>query len=112
MLDVPVDHRDLVLRLLRHRLPHCAAIAFGSRVGGWSDRRGAKPFSDLDIALWALSPGDDRALANLRADLEESTLPWRVDLSDAADLPAALRDRVLREGVWLCGRLVPKPQAA
>lgn len=111
MLELPMAYRDLVCGLLRRRLPHCMAIAFGSRVSGWS-ARGAKPYSDLDIALWALSPGDDRALANLRADLEESALPWRVDLSNADDLPAALRDRVLRQGERLHGPLVAQPQAA
>jgi len=49
-------------------------------------------------------PTDDIALANLRADLEESTLPWRVDISDANDLPPSLRERIERHGVCLYGQ--------
>ena len=104
MLDVSVDHRTLVCGLIRQRLPHCTAIAFGSRVAAWPGRAGAKRYSDLDIALWGLEPTDDLALAHLRADLEDSALPWRVDLTDARDLPDSLRDLVLRQGVRLQAR--------
>ena len=101
MLDVSANHRALVLGLIRQRLPHCSAIAFGSRVAGWPARGTAKRYSDLDIALWGLSSTDDLALAHLRADLEESALPWRVDLSRQQDLPDALRDQVLLLGAQL-----------
>lgn len=101
MLDLAATQQALVLALLRQRLPHVTALAFGSRVMGWPYGRGAKPYSDLDIALWELHAGDDTALAHLRADLEESKLPWRVDLSDAKDLPAPLRELIEQQGVLL-----------
>ena len=68
--------------------------------------RGAKPYSDLDITLFGLRPEDGPALAHLRADLEECSLPWRVDISDADDLPSALRDLVTHSGVLLQGQPV------
>lgn len=101
MLDVSANHRALVLGLIRQRLPHCTAMAFGSRVAGWPSQGAAKRYSDLDIALWGLSPTDDVALAHLRADLEESALPWRVDLSRQQDLRDALRDQMLLLGAQL-----------
>ena len=106
MLEAPPSHVALVTRLLTNRLPHATAMAFGSRVSGWPFGRGAKPYSDLDVALWGLSGNDDLALAHLRADLEESNLPWRVDLTDATDLPAPLRDLVISAGYLLCGQPV------
>ena len=112
MLDVAKAHGALVLGLVRRRLPHCTAIAFGSRVGGWPYRGAAKPFSDLDIALWGLCPSDDQALAHLRADLEEGPLPWRVDLSNAQDLPDALRALLRRHGVPLQGNIEHPSQTA
>ena len=112
MLDVAEAHGALVLCLLRQRLPHCTAIAFGSRVSGWPGRVATKPHSDLDIALWDLCPADDLALAHLRADLEESRLPWRVDLSNAHDLPEALRSLVRRHGVLIQGKIADQAQAA
>ena len=112
MLDVPTAHLTLVLGLIRQRLPHCTATAFGSRVSEWPAGGALKKYSDLDIALWGLQPADDLALAHLRADFEDSALPWRGDLSDAQDLPAALRDLVLRHGVPLMGQVDHQPLAA
>ncbi len=108
MLNAPAPHVALVARLLANRLPHATAMAFGSRVPGWPFGRGAKPHSDLDMALWGLRAGDDLALAHLRADLEESNLPWRVDLTEASDLPAPLRELVISAGHLLCGQPVQR----
>ncbi len=104
MLELAAPQQQQIARMLTQRLPHVNAIAFGSRVTGWQPDRNPKPYSDLDIALWGLRPADDIALANLRADLEESTLPWRVDISDANDLPPSLRERIERHGVCLYGQ--------
>ena len=108
MLDIAAAQQEEVQRLLRRRLPNAAAIVFGSRVAGWPFGRGPKPYSDLDIALFGITQRDDQALAHLRADLEESPLPWRVDISDAIDLPPPLRKLVERHGVLLQGHPVPR----
>ena len=107
MLDVSALQQDQVQRLLGLRLPHVTAMAFGSRVAGWPFGRGSKTYSDLDIALWGLRETDDKALAHLRADLEDSALPWRVDLSDAKDLPTPLRELVEQHGFLLLDSPVP-----
>ncbi len=112
MLDLTELQQHQVQRLLGLRLPHVSAMAFGSRVAGWPFGRGAKTYSDLDIALWRLRATDDIALAHLRADLEESALPWRVDLSDANDLPTPLRELVEQHGVMLQGAPVYHPAPA
>jgi len=106
MLDLTAEQLALVQRLLHQRLPHAKAMAFGSRVRNWPFGRGPKPYSDLDIALFGLTPADTLALAHLRADLDDSALPWRVDISDANDLPSALRTLVLEHGVLLQGNPV------
>ena len=105
MLDIAPPQQRLVQSLLRQRLPHVAAVAFGSRVDGWPFGSKAKPYSDLDLALFGLEPDDAPALAHLRADLEDSALPWRVDLTDARDLPDALRALVHQRGLVLQGTL-------
>lgn len=101
MLDITPAQQRQVQQWLHLRLPHTTALAFGSRVMGWPFGRGPKPYSDLDIALLGLVPADAPALAHLRADLEDSPLPWRVDISDANDLPPTLRELVLQRGVPL-----------
>lgn len=104
LLDIAQPQLDLVLGLLANRLPEAAVIAFGSRVHQWPFGRGSKPYSDLDLAIWPTSRGQpdvEMALAELRADFEDSALPWRVDVSLAQDLPVSLRHLVLEHGVSL-----------
>lgn len=104
-LDIAPSQLGLVLALLATRLPGADVFAFGSRVRRWPFGRGSKPYSDLDLAVWPAdlgtdgNPSVDLALAELRADLEDSALPWRVDVSLARDLPVALRDLVRQQGV-------------
>ena len=112
MLDITAQQQAEIVRLLRLRLPHANAVAFGSRVTGWPFRHGCKTYSDLDVALWDLRETDDQALAHLRADLEDSALPWRVDLSDAMDLPSTLRGLIAQHGALLQGKAVPRPALA
>lgn len=103
-LDIAQPQLDLVMGLVTGRLPGAVILAFGSRVRNWPFGRGSKPYSDLDLAVWPASPGNpgiDLALAELRADLEDSALPWRVDVSLAQDLPVSLRQMVLQHGVGL-----------
>lgn len=76
-------------------------LGFGSRVSGWPFGHGPKPYSDLDLAVWSAHPQLDLALAKLRADFEDSNLPWRVDVSLACDLPAPLRTMVEVHGATL-----------
>jgi hypothetical protein len=103
MLDISTSQVEQVQRLLHLRLPHATALAFGSRVLDWPFGRGPKPYSDLDIALFGVVQTDAQALAHLRADLEDSPLPWRVDITDANDLPPTLRALVEQRGVALQG---------
>lgn len=87
MLDMTVAQQEGPRCVLHQRLPSAVAIAFGSRAADWPLVHRAKHYSDLDVALFGLVPADAQALAQLRADLKEGTLPWRVDISDAIDLP-------------------------
>lgn len=103
MLDITATQQALVQQALKLRLPGTTALAFGSRVTGWPFGRGPKPHSDLDIVLFGLGQNNALDVAHLRADLEESPLPWRVDISDANDLPPALRELVAQRGVVLQG---------
>jgi predicted nucleotidyltransferase len=108
MLELATRQQQQIQHLLSQRLPHVTAVAFGSRVTGWQHGIYPKPYSDLDIALWGMRAADDIALAHLRADLEESTLPWRVDLSDASSLPPTLRHQIKCHGVCLQGEAAPQ----
>jgi predicted nucleotidyltransferase len=67
---------------------------FGSRARGTARRA-----SDVDIAVEAHRPLPPGVLARLRDTLEESTVPYRVEILDLASAGDALRRRVKQEGV-------------
>ena len=68
------------------------AWAFGSRATGH-----ARPYSDLDILLTQPSALSWRHRADLVDALEQSRLPFHVDVVDAQSLHASMRERVWAE---------------
>jgi len=84
--------RTLVLDRLRD---HPAAVYFfGSRATGE-----ARHHSDVDVAVDARGELPRYVLAELREALEESTIPYRVDVVDLRDASLEFRQKVLREGI-------------
>lgn len=94
MLDLAPEHLRLVQRMLAERLPAREVRAFGSRVRGR-----AKPTADLDLVVMGEERIPDTIQAELRADFEESDLPFRVDLLAWRDAPPSLRAVIEREGL-------------
>jgi uncharacterized protein len=82
------DHRGELRRVLARSLPAGVNVyAFGSRV----HRRNLKPYSDLDLCLLGDQPVSAAVLAKLDADLEDSQLPFKVDIVDWAALSSEFR---------------------
>lgn len=72
---------------------------FGSRARG-----DARSFADVDLALDGGADGIQRELlALLRERVEESRVPYRVDLVDLGQASEALRQAVQEEGVEWTG---------
>ena len=89
--------RDELRRILQHHLPGVPVLAFGSRATG----RGLKPHSDLDLLIQADAPLPLRRRRQLVEALEDSSLPFRVDIVEQADLDAAFLDAILPDAVSL-----------
>lgn len=83
MLDLSAAQRDTLRRILARHVHGRAVRAFGSRVTGRAWR-----YSDLDLVIMGSAPIPDLTLANLRADLEDSDLPFRVGVVEEGDLPS------------------------
>jgi predicted nucleotidyltransferase len=71
---------------------------FGSRAAGT-----ARSFSDIDIALDAgTNPVSRDLLVRLSCALEESHIPFRVDIVDMHAVNPAVRESIIREGqLWI-----------
>jgi predicted nucleotidyltransferase len=85
------EARTIVKRVLGS-LP-VRVFLFGSRALGTS-----RPSSDIDIAILPDGPVPDDLVARLRDALEESAIPYPVDVVDLSRVDAGFRERVLRDG--------------
>lgn len=94
MLDLTQRQLDAVQSIMHRRLPGREVRAFGSRASGT-----AKPHSDLDLVIMGDDPLPVLALAELRDDLDDSDLPFRVDVLEWRDLPAAWRSEIVARSV-------------
>ena len=66
--------------------------------GSWA-RGEATPCSDIDLAVESRTPLPSGLLARLRERLEESHVPYQVDVVDLRKADGAFRRRVLAEGI-------------
>lgn len=80
MIELTADELSLVQHALACYLPQAKVTAFGSRMRRWPFGRGCRPFSGMALAIEFAEPRTDEALAEVRADLEDSSLPWRVNI--------------------------------
>lgn len=66
--------------------------------GSWA-RGTNKNSSDIDIGIYHPSSPGPEFFMQLRDLIEESTIPYRVDLVDLVHADASLRDNVQKEGI-------------
>lgn len=94
----PLDPRDVaeIRRALKPLLEQVQAqlILFGSRACGKAHRT-----SDIDLAVRAERAIPDWLLAEMRRRLEESRIPFRIDLIDYATAPEEIKRAIDREGI-------------
>jgi len=90
-IDISAEQRQILLDLLSKYLANAQVWAFGSRVK-WTTRSN----SDLDLVVFS-SPEQDSQVSALKEALEESNLPFRVDLLVWDKLPENFQ-RNIEEG--------------
>lgn len=94
-IDITRDQRKILFDLLNDYLPDVTVWAYGSRIKGT-----ARPQSDLDLAVFAAAE-QKRAVAELKEALEESQLPFRVDLFVWDEIPVQFRENIQQAHVVL-----------
>jgi type I restriction enzyme S subunit len=96
---------ELLAEILRAYLPGCRIWAFGSRATG----RRVKRFSDLDLAIDG-GPLPLKEAALLDEALDESRLPFKVDVVELAVLTPEFRARI--EPEWVLVQEAGTPEKA
>ena len=94
-IDITAEQRKIVLALLQRHLPNTTAWVYGSRAK-WT----SSPQSDLDLVVFA-TPEQNGRVSYLRGALEESSLPFRVDLFVWDTVPEQFRKHIKRDHVAL-----------
>ena len=95
-LELRPGELEIVRGILQRHVPECAVWAFGSRVQGK-----AKPYSDLDLAIFGEQPLALSIRAALAEEFSESDLPFKVDIVDWATASERFRQIIRREYVVL-----------
>ncbi len=93
-LPISPSDRIAIERALAPLLAHARLRLFGSRARG-----DARHTSDIDLAVQAGARIPAAELAALREALEESHVPFRVDLVDYATASPQLKQAIDREGI-------------
>lgn len=68
--------------------------------GSWA-RGEARRTSDIDIAVLLPSAANRTVIAEIKARLDESNIPYHVDVVDLRYVTDVFRERVLRDGIRL-----------
>ena len=96
-IDLPEAHKQLVLKIIRRRLPNAKIWVYGSRAKGRARR-----YSDLDLMLDDQGKGiPGSVMGNLDEDFDESNLPIIVELRDMAETDAGFLERVRKDFLQL-----------
>lgn len=93
-------HREEVLDKVKHMilasLDHQAVIVY--LFGSWA-RKEERRTSDIDVAIWYDKPLLPGTLTHIRFMLEESLIPYRVDVVDLTKAERDLVEKVQEEGI-------------
>lgn len=92
---------DQVKQIVLHSLKDqpWQVILFGS----WA-RSEERHSSDIDIGIWRDPQSDSTPLLELKESLEESTIPYKVDIVDLVEADEALVEHARKEGIrWKDG---------
>ena len=94
------DYIDIVKQIVLKHIPkdNFAVFLFGSRAVG-----NAKPLSDIDIGILGLEPLPTIIKVDLESDLEESIVPYKIDLIDFYKVDKDFKKEALNTiQIWNC----------
>ena len=80
----------------KHVATDYKVFVFGSRV-----RNSHRKYSDIDLGIWGKKPVSHKIMGKLESELEESDLPYRVDVVDFTVVDDQFKQQALKEVKWL-----------
>ncbi len=87
-------YKSELISIIEKHLHKCKIYLFGSRADG-TNRLG----SDIDLAIDCDEKIDNFSLIKIRNDIEDSTIPFLVDVLDIHGISIELKNKILRDGI-------------
>ncbi|MFA6535787.1 MAG: nucleotidyltransferase domain-containing protein, partial [Candidatus Babeliales bacterium] len=84
--------KQKLIKIITKYLPKAQIYLFGSRA-----RKDNSPRSDIDIAIDNKNKIDNLTLSNIREEIEESTIPFTVDIIDLNNISEDLKKQILKD---------------
>ncbi len=88
------QYKKRLLSIIRKSLPTCKIFLFGSRARGTSSCG-----SDIDLALDNGTKIDPFILSTIKEEIEESSIPFFVDVVDMHVAPSGLVEEIQKDGI-------------
>ena len=95
-----MNYIDIVKQIVLKRVPknEFAVFLFGSRAASNSNS-----LSDIDVGIMGTKPLPTLIMADLDSDLEESIVPFKIDLIDFYQVDQVFKDEALSSiQIWNC----------
>ena len=95
-----MDYIDIVKQIVLKHVPknEFAVFLFGSRAASNSNS-----LSDIDVGIMGTKPLPTLIMADLDSDLEESIVPFKIDLIDFYQVDQVFKDEALSSiQIWNC----------
>lgn len=93
-MGVQDKYKVLLLSIIHDKLPSCHVYLFGSRARGTN-----YPGSDIDIALDTGSKINIRFIGDIKEAIEESSIPFFVDIVDFHAVSSEMREQIRKDGI-------------
>ena len=91
-----MNYKNELITIIRKHVPVGKIYLFGSRARGTNS-----PASDFDIAIDVGAPIDSAALGLIKEAMEDSNIPFFVDVLDFQLVDPVMQHEILKEGiVW------------
>jgi len=100
MIAADPAYLEIILGIIKKHIPNCKVLAIGSRVR-WTHSE----TSDLDLVIVGDKKLEFGLLGEIREDLMESDVPFRIDVLDYRAVSESFRGIIDRENVILYNTL-------
>lgn len=87
-------YKDLFLQIITKHTPDCKVYLFGSRAKGTSAES-----SDVDLAIDCGDEISPKIMGLIKEDIEESTIPYFVDVVDFNVADEELKKQIIKHGI-------------